>query len=90
MPGLFNTQNNLKIFLEDTVKENDILKMKVIITNFNISNTYYLSKEQIDKLKSSDMFNVEEITSQTQMDFTSNSNNNNSNSDNIANKFCND
>ena len=90
MSGLFNTQNNLKIFLEDTVKENDILKMKVIITNFNISNTYYLSKEQIDKLKSSDMFNVEEITSQTQMDFSSNSNNNNSNSDNIANKFCND
>ena len=88
MSGLFNTQNNLKIFLEDTVKENDILKMKVIITNFNISNTYYLSKEQIDKLKSSDMFNVEEITSQTQMDLTSN--NNNSNSDNIANKFCND
>ena len=89
MSGLFNTQNNLTIFLEDTVKENDILKMKVIITNFNISNTYYLSKEQIDKLKSSDMFNVEEITSQTQMDLTSN-NSNNSNSDNIANKFCND
>ena len=85
MSGLFNTQNNLTIFLEDTVKENDILKIKVIITNFNISNTYYLSKEQIDKLKSSDMFNVEEITSQTQMDLTSN--NSNSNSDN---KFCND
>ena len=30
MSGLFNTQNNLKIFLEDTIKENDILKSKVI------------------------------------------------------------
>ena len=82
MSGLFNTQNNLKIFLEDTIKENDILKSKVIITNFNISNTYYLSKEQIDKLKSSDMFIVEEITSQTQMNLTRNSNSDN--------KFCND
>ena len=68
MSSLFNNQNILKIFLEETIIENESKKIKVIITNYNISNTYYLSQEQIDKLKFSGMFNVEEITSQTQMD----------------------
>ena len=68
MSSIFNNQNNLKIFLEDTIEEKLEIKYKVIITNYNISNTYYLGKEQIDRLKSSGMFNVEEITSKTNID----------------------
>ena len=68
MSSIFNNQNNLKIFLEDTIEENQDIKYKVIITNYNISNIYYLGKEQLDRLKSSGMFNVEEITSKTNID----------------------
>ena len=62
MSGLFNNQNQLQVFINETISDNLSKKFKVIITNFNISNTYYLNQEQIDKLKSSGMFNVEEIT----------------------------
>ena len=62
MSGLFNNQNQLQVFINETISDNLSKKFKVIITNFNISNTYYLTQEQIDKLKSSGMFNVEEIT----------------------------
>tara|TARA_Y100000385_G_scaffold228007_1_gene239103 strand:+ start:108 stop:368 length:261 start_codon:yes stop_codon:yes gene_type:complete len=62
MSGLFNNQNQLQIFINETINDNLSKKFKVIITNFNISNTYYLAQEQIDKLKLSGMFNVEEIT----------------------------
>ena len=62
MSGLFNNQNQLQVFINETISDNLSKKFKVIITNLNISNTYYLNQEQIDKLKSSGMFNVEEIT----------------------------
>ena len=62
MSGLFNNQNQLQVFINETISDNLSKKFKVIITNFNISNTYYLNQEQIDKLKLSGMFNVEEIT----------------------------